>query len=79
MKLAKEIEDCMMLPPWYGAAWRRMDRRTIVCYPIPLNVVFAWARGFAIWVRHGGRSVPANARDAYAQGLRDAKHAPPNG
>lgn len=31
------------------------------------------ARAIAIWMRYGYRAVPLNARDAYAQGLRDGK------
>lgn len=73
--LRKEISGNTMFPAWYGYAWRRWDCDLIVCYPMPLNVIFAWARAIATCVRYGARAVPADPRDAYAQGRRDGKRA----
>ena len=76
MKIAKEVREGEMLPAWYGLARRRWDSNTAICYPIPLNVLYAWGYALLVWLKHGGRWVPVNPREAYAQGLRDAKRAP---
>lgn len=75
MKISKEVREGELLPAWYGVAWRRWDANTAICYPVPLNVLCAWCRGVLIWLKHGGRIVPSNSREAYAQGLRDGKRA----
>lgn len=62
-----------MIPAWYGVAWMQWDVDVAVCLPIPLNLLAAAVRALAIWLRHGYRVVPLNAREAYAQGLRDGK------
>ena len=71
MKIAKEVRQGEVIPEWYGVAWVRWEVDAAICYPMPLNVLFAAVRAIAIWMRHGYRAVPYNARDAYAQGLRD--------
>lgn len=52
---AREVERGQYLPPGYGLAWHRLDRRTIIAYPMPLNVaariiykVWAWC----LWPFH---------------------------
>lgn len=39
MPLRREISYLEMIPPWYGLAYRQVHMDSIVCYPIPLNVV----------------------------------------
>lgn len=73
MRIAKEVRQCEIIPAWYGVAWLRWDAGIAVCYPMPLNLILAAARAVLIWMRHGYRAIPCNARDAYAQGLREGK------
>ena len=73
MKIAKEVRKGEVIPEWYGVAWVRWEVDEAICYPMPLNLLIAAARAIAIWMRYGYRAVPYNARDAYAQGLRDGK------
>ena len=73
MKIAKEIRPNEILPAWYGVAWTRWEVDAAICYPMPLNLLVAAIRAIVIWMQHGYHIVPINARDAYAQGLRDGK------
>lgn len=73
MRLAKEVHEGEIIPAWYGVAWVRFEVNAAVCYPMPLNLLVAAVRAFAIWMRYGYRAVPCNSRDAYAQGLRDGR------
>lgn len=73
MRIAKEVRHGELIPKWYGVAWVRWEVDAAICYPMPLNLIVAAVRAVAIWMRYGYRAVPYNARDAYAQGLRDGK------
>ena len=73
MRIKKEIWHGEIIPAWYGVAWVRYDSDSAVCLPLPLNLIAATVRGIWIWMRHGYRSVPSNAMDAYAQGYADGK------
>ena len=57
------------VPRWYGVAWHDYNRDVAVCYPVPLNILFGWARLVWMWLRF--RSVPRRwdtLRQAYEAG-----------
>jgi hypothetical protein len=74
MKIAKEVQQGSVIPAWYGIAWTRFESNTAICYPMPFNLLVATTRAIVVWMRYGYRIVPYNARDAYAQGVRDGKN-----
>lgn len=46
--------ECGKKIPWgYGVAWREDYAHRIVCYPIPLNIVFSYLRRF-YWLMASG-------------------------
>lgn len=67
----KKITNGDLIPPYYGVAWFDWYRNQAVCLPIGLNVLAALGRTVYFSIKHAGRLVMANPRDAYAQGLRD--------
>lgn len=44
MKLRQEIRELEVVPKGFGMAYRSYDRRMVVCYPIPLNLLIRWSR-----------------------------------
>ncbi len=79
--LIKYENNGEMLPRFYGAAWFDWLRNRAVCLPLGLNVLVAVARSVYFSVKHAGRIVMANPRDAYAQGVRVGRASlpPPDG
>lgn len=57
MKLRKEIPECGLYPAFYGVAWdewRTVDGlATVVCYPVPLNILMGVLRRWFLWFRSG--------------------------
>lgn len=71
----KRVREGCIIPSFYGVAWDEWHKREAVCFPIPLNLIFAFFRAVWIWMRHGWKTCPFNPRDAYAQGYRDGRKA----
>lgn len=71
MTIVKEVRQGEVIPAWYGVAWVQLENNRAICYPMPFNLLIAAVRATVIWMRYGYRVVPYNARDAYAQGVRD--------
>jgi len=72
MKL-KKITNGELIPPFYGVAWFDWQGNHAVCLPLGINVVAALGRALYFSVKHAGRLVMQNPRDAYAQGLLDGR------
>lgn len=56
MRLAKEIPEGGFYPRGYGVAWDRYDRLSVVCYPVPLNIVARFVRSAYFALRSGPRT-----------------------
>jgi uncharacterized membrane protein len=69
--LVKYANNGELLPRFYGVAWFDWLTNRAVCLPLGINVLAALARSVYFSIKHAGRIVMANPRDAYAQGLRD--------
>ena len=76
MPFVKRIGQGTIIPAWYGVAWKEWQSNQAVCFPLGLNLIAAAVRNLYYTVKFAGRMVPENPRDAYAQGLRDAKRQP---
>ncbi len=55
-----------MLPDWYGLCYADHVRDAVVCYPIPLNLIFRWAINF-----YHKLSFPKIVSGDYAHGYHD--------
>jgi hypothetical protein len=79
----EQIEEGQTLLPLHGIAYRRWQDAGAITAFIPMNVIWAWARRFLIWMRFqapGGMVwLDAKLRDAYNLGHREAhaKYAKP--
>lgn len=73
VKLKKVIRRGRMIPGWYGIAWLDYTENSVICYPIPLNVVVAVIRNIWTWLEFGYRGVSPNVRDAYRQGYEECE------
>lgn len=69
----KKITNGELIPRFYGVAWFDWYRSQAVCLPLGLNVLAALGRSLYYSIKHAGRIVMANPRDAYAQGLSDGR------
>lgn len=58
MPLRRVIDEGEMLPRGYGVAWEDATTYlqggcfTVVCYPVPLNLLFRWARNSYWFLAH---------------------------
>lgn len=68
--LMKHVSNGELLPRFYGVAWFDWRGDHAVCLPLGLNVLAALGRTVYFSIKHAGKTVMANPRDAYAQGLR---------
>ncbi len=72
--IRKEIDEGMMLPPFYGLAYYDYLRRIGVCYPIPLNFLVAGIRHVWFVLKRGCRPAQWELREgnlvskSYAKG-----------
>lgn len=73
--LVKYANSGSLLPRFYGVAWYDWQTNRAVCLPLVLNVLAAIGRSAYFSIKHAGRIVMENPRDAYAQGLRDGLEA----
>ena len=73
MKFFHKIGEGEIIPAWYGLAWREMSSYGAMCMPIPFNIIAAMLRSIYIFLKYGYKPVPQNPRDAYHQGIEDAK------
>lgn len=69
--LKREIQEGGMAPAWYGVAWRDHNRRSVICYPIVLNIIVSFLRSVYISIRFGNMTISCDPRDAYQQGFRN--------
>jgi|GEM_PF-6171247 hypothetical protein len=67
------VREGELMPRFYGIAWRNYFRREAVCFPVPLNVILAFARQAYLWIRLGHVEVSSDPRSAYEQGRREAQ------
>jgi hypothetical protein len=51
MRFTIEIEQGAIVPRGYGVAWPVLDRATVICMPVPLNVIACWLRVVWRWLR----------------------------
>ena len=63
MKLRRVVELFEETPRGYGVAWEDPARRTAVCYPIPLNLLFGWLRRIRWELARPPRGPRAQAAD----------------
>lgn len=70
MPIRREVGALEVVPFGYGIAWRRWDRHTSVCYPIPLNLVARLARRVWVSVKLPGGKVTKGWWERYEQGYR---------
>jgi hypothetical protein len=56
--IRKTISEGAKLPRGYGVAWRPMEGREVVCYPVPVNVAMCFLRD--VWWR---LCMPGSHRD----------------
>lgn len=75
--LIKYANNGELLPRFYGVAWFDWPTNRAACLPLGLNVLAALVRSAYFSIKHGGRIVMANPRDAYAQGLRAGRASAP--
>jgi hypothetical protein len=47
----RQIAEGMKIPWGYGIAWAAFERRVFICYPFPLNWIFAALRKLWFKVR----------------------------
>lgn len=47
------VKEGMLIPRWYGVAWREFDRDCSVVMPVPLNLIAGWTRRLWHWLRWG--------------------------
>jgi hypothetical protein len=73
--LIKRVSNGYLLPRFYGVAWFDWQASQAVCLPLGVNVLAALGRSVYFSIKHAGRIVHQNPRDAYAQGLRDGLEA----
>lgn len=73
MKIIKTVPNGYLLPRFYGVAGFDWSRDYAVCLPLGLNVLAALGRSAYFSVKHAGRIVMQNPRDAYAQGLSEGR------
>jgi hypothetical protein len=71
--LVKYSKNGELLPRFYGVAWFDWLTNRAVSLPLGINVLVAVGRSAYFSIKHAGRIVMANPRDAYAQGLRDGR------
>ena len=71
--MLKKITNGEIIPRFYGVAWSRWQTGEAVCLPLGLNVLAALTRTLYFSIKHAGRIVRSNPRDAYEQGLRDGR------
>lgn len=71
MIVAKEASAYEMVPRGYGCAWRNYRSETVMCYPIPLNLVMAVLHRAWYWlILPKGLVV---RRSDYERGFRNGK------
>jgi len=51
LRLEKTIAEYDHFPKGYGKAWYEVERNRVVCYPVPLNIVFGFAHNTYHWAR----------------------------
>ncbi|MFA5379563.1 MAG: hypothetical protein WC455_27645 [Dehalococcoidia bacterium] len=71
MSIIKMIDDCGMLPAWYGIAWRDRYKLGWVCLPVGLNTIARIILRLITFIKYGGTTVHILPREQYRQGWRD--------
>lgn len=68
--ISRVIGEMELIPRRYGVAFRDINGRRVVCYPIPLNWIVGWSREMVAWIRHGPALLSDMERaQAYANGF----------
>jgi len=65
--LRRYVHENEWMPTLYGLAWRDYVRGAKVCYPVPLNWLFRWARDLYWWLAVPGLSWRERAEAAEIQ------------
>jgi len=76
--LRKIIREGGYYPKGYGRAWDdwstlgQPDNVAVICYPVPLNLLFRWARNCWWWLHRGWRR--EFARERFERQLAANRH-----
>jgi hypothetical protein len=71
MSIIKRIDDCGMLPAWYGIAWRDHYKLEWICLPVGLHIVARIIFSLISFIKYGGTAVYILPREQYEQGWKD--------
>lgn len=69
--ILSSVADGEEMKPWHGV-WRYSHASGSADTAIVgLNLLLSWGWAIVVWVKHGGRSVAADPREAYVDGLNE--------